>query len=282
MMMTKKYLALFAWLVCIILLSETVTAKVDKIPATEVNITVTKANRVIQFSASTFLPAIDIVNVSWDFGDNTVASGLIVSHSFYSDGIYKVAINATDSRGITYYGGHLVMVGGWIPYYSNQAYLTMYLNDFPDGVYNLTVVQEDASVLPTTSYNIGGKFFTITSNLPNEAFSAELIIRYEDVDGNGVIDNTTIDERDIGLYYWNDLSWALVSNQLLNVSSNTITVDLNHFTTFALLSPIQLQNGTTTLVQSSDLGGGNELLMLTVVGVIAIVAGLAYWKLVKR
>jgi PKD repeat protein len=56
----------------------------------------------INFNASlSYDPDGNIVEYSWDFGDNTSATGVIVSHSYADDGVYTVTLTITDDDGVT-------------------------------------------------------------------------------------------------------------------------------------------------------------------------------------
>ena len=227
--------------------------------ASEETITVTKADTPLQFQVSAFFPDAGIASATWDFADDTVGSGLDVTHSFLLDGVYTVAVNATDGQGKSHQATRKVMVGGWIPYYSDQAYLTMYLEGFPDGSYNMTVSQDDTTAISTSSYITGGKFWTITSNLPNGGFSAELVFRYDDADDNGIVDGTSIDENKLWLYYYNGASWVAVPDQPLNASSNNVIATVDHFTVFALLAPTSASPPSGNSGSGGGGGGGGGI-----------------------
>lgn len=56
----------------------------------------------IAFSASdSYDPDGSIVNYSWEFGDGSTASGIIVQHSYSSPGVYSVNLTVTDDGGAT-------------------------------------------------------------------------------------------------------------------------------------------------------------------------------------
>lgn len=59
-------------------------------------------NQVVLFDGSSSTdPDGSIVNYSWNFGDNTSATGGAVSHAYPSTGTYNVVFNVTDDKGAT-------------------------------------------------------------------------------------------------------------------------------------------------------------------------------------
>jgi len=56
----------------------------------------------ISFDASeSYDPDGTIVSYSWDFGDGTTATGIIVSHAYEDNGSYIVTLTVTDNDGAT-------------------------------------------------------------------------------------------------------------------------------------------------------------------------------------
>jgi hypothetical protein len=61
-------------------------------------------NEEIEFNASESVSnGADIVNYSWDFGDETTGYGEVVTHSYDEERVYMVCLEVTDSNGVTRY-----------------------------------------------------------------------------------------------------------------------------------------------------------------------------------
>src|SRR3989338_3371000 len=81
------------------------------------------------------------------------------------------------------------------------------------------------------------EFFEINSNLQNGSFNVSLTFMYDDADNDSIVDGTTISETSLEVYFYDGASWVTVPNPVRDTIANTITVVVDHFTTFALLSP---------------------------------------------
>jgi PKD repeat protein len=56
----------------------------------------------IHFNAGdSYDPDGEIASYSWDFGDETGATGVMVSHAYVDDGVYTVTLTVTDDLGAT-------------------------------------------------------------------------------------------------------------------------------------------------------------------------------------
>ena len=109
--------------------------------------------------------------------------------------------------------------------------------DLPQGSYSLTVAQSNTTNTTTSGFLVGGKFFEINSNLQNGSFNVSLTFMYDDADNDSIVDGTTISETSLEVYFYDGASWVTVPNPVRDTIANTITVVVDHFTTFALLSP---------------------------------------------
>jgi len=252
----KIYILIFALTVFSILSS----AKVVSAEASTQTVMIVDLNKTITLNASDLqaFSGIAITNVTWDFADDTYGEGIVVSHTYIYDGVYNVVVSAKGDNGRTVTADLPIIVGGSVPFVPSQAtYVGIYFANKPAGVYHLAVLQSNDSGISTNGFQSIGKFFNITSDLPNGSFNSTLIFSYDDVDDDGTVDGIGIKENTINLYYYNGASWTLVPNSVRDTYANTLTATVDHFTVFALLSPVSAstppQSGSG---QSSGGGGG--------------------------
>jgi len=217
------------------------------------------ANEIITFDATKLFPNKQLTNVEWDFGDNTKGEGMQVNHSYYTDNVYDVIATAYDAQENTYSMSLPVIVGS-VQFVSDSVpYVSLYFTKKPKGIFSITVRQSDTTEVSTSGFIVGGKFFDINSDLPNGEFNATLIFSYSDVDNNGIVDGTNIDENMLDTYFYNGVLWVIVPNSIKNMNSNILTVKVDHFTLFTLLSPQtsqQSDNSGNTAQQGGNSGGG--------------------------
>lgn len=220
-------------------------------------------NKTITLNASTLDAFSDkiITNVTWDFADDTYGQGIVINHTYDKyEGVYDVVVNATDNQGKTITTDLPIIVGGSVPFVSPVAtYMAIYFTNKPAGVFSLAVGQSSTTSLGTAGFSSIGKFFNITSNLPNGAFGSVIVFSYDDENDDGIVDGTSVNENSLNVYYYSG-SWILIPNPVRDPQGNSLTVSINHFTSFALLSPISSTTQTTTQQTtqpaSQSLGGG--------------------------
>ncbi|MFH1229295.1 MAG: PKD domain-containing protein [Candidatus Aenigmatarchaeota archaeon] len=224
-----------------------------------------KSGASITFNASAMEPFsnLSFSNASWDFADDTTSDGMVVEHSFTYDGVYRINVTA-DVQGSPK-AELAVIVGGSVPFVSDSAsYVAMYFSNFPNNIYNLSVSQGSSTALDTTGFYSVGKFFEISSNLSSGSFNTTLIFSYDDENDDGLVDGINVNENSLDVYYYSG-AWILVKNPVKDTVANTITVNLDHFTTFALLSTTQNsvpsappQGGGSSPSGSSGSSGGSS------------------------
>ncbi len=244
----KVFLAAIFWLIALSALA---------LASSETAI-ITTAETPITFDAANLFPDLALTSASWGFADDTTENGLAVSHSFTLPGVYNVQMNATDSQGVLHFGFTNVIVNGSVPFVSDSAKdAALYFFNLPQGIFYLTIEQLGSVSVDIAGFDSGGKFFNITSDLPNGDFSAQMIFSYNDSDDNGIIDGTSVNENLIEAYFYSDGSWVKVPSAELNTNSNTITATVSHFTFFGLLAP-QTPSGPVTPPNSGGSSGGGS------------------------
>lgn len=70
-----------------------------------------RVDRNVVFDASKSVDDGIIVSFEWDFGDDMIKNGAVVSHSFSAEGVYQVVLNVTDDEGIGNFKVFTVVVG---------------------------------------------------------------------------------------------------------------------------------------------------------------------------
>jgi len=61
-----------------------------------------RVNETVTFNASSsYDPDGSVINYTWEFGDNTTASGVVVQHTYTVPGIYRVTLHITDNDNLT-------------------------------------------------------------------------------------------------------------------------------------------------------------------------------------
>jgi len=74
----------------------------NELPVPVINISGNQTvNETIAFNASASTDDGEIVNYSWNFGDNTTAFGIVVTHSYNQSGNYTVTLSITDDEDAT-------------------------------------------------------------------------------------------------------------------------------------------------------------------------------------
>lgn len=106
------------------------------------------------------------------------------------------------------------------------------------GTYTLNVARDTETSFSTNGFDSVGSYYEITSDLVNGTFSTTLTFDYNDADNNGVVDGTNINENNLNVYYWASSTWNLIPNPTRDTINNKISVTVDHFTTFGVMSPV--------------------------------------------
>ena len=204
---------------------------------------------------------LSLTSASWDFADDTTGDGLVVTHAYsLYQGVYDVSVTAKEGAGQPHTTDLPIIVGGSVPIVFPAApYVAIYINNKPAGLFNLTSGQSDDNDYNTSSLFAGGKAFNITTSMPAGSFHSTLVFSYDDVDDDGIVDGTSINEGMLNLYYYDGGSWTAVQGATLDTAANTITATVDHFDYFAILAP-QVSTTTTAPAASggaSTSGGSN-------------------------
>ncbi len=139
--------------------------------------------------------------------------------------------------------------------YEPLSGLTAIFTDLPDGNYYLEV---DTNTSPPSngSYSFAGKSYNIHSNLTNGTFSVTLRLDYDDSDNDGIVDETSIDETTLKLYYFNGTDWIEIPGASINTTDNYVTATLDHFSTYGLFGAQKTtSNPNTNNQQYGSIGG---------------------------
>lgn len=92
---------------------------------------IAKVGESVAFDAGASSDNVGIVSYEWDFGDGSTATGVMVTHSYMTSGIYLVRVTVTDSASNS--ASHVVSVvvtlpeGGEETYAQNQSSLFWFL-----------------------------------------------------------------------------------------------------------------------------------------------------------
>ena len=166
------------------------------------------------------------------------------------DGVYVIRLTAADNAGNEMYEEAKVIIG--TASYNPTDNLVLSFANLPSGTHNINVQENNNTETSTSGFNVGGKFFDITSDLTNGEFNATLTFHYDDVNNDGIVDGTTINENDLNVYYYGGTSWILVQNPARDTTLNKITITIDHFTIFSLFAVAPQTSGDT----STGAGGG--------------------------
>jgi hypothetical protein len=203
------------------------------------NAIVVKSGTTVPFNASKIdaFSGFTLTNASWDFADDTVGTGLYVLHDYIYNGVYRVIVNATDNQGEQHESGLAVIYGGSVPLIpDSESYVAIYFTKIPDGIFNLVANQYDYTNMSTSGYSSIGKFFNITSDMPEGSFNSTMMFSYNDQDNDGIVDDIGVSEDSLDPYFYNGTSWTKIDNAVKYKIGNRIAAHVDHFTLFALLS----------------------------------------------
>ncbi len=188
----------------------------------------------------------------WDFSEGSTETG-DNTRVYDSPGVYNYQVRARDVAGnlSDWVDGKIIIgITGESSYRPDDG-LAVQFTQLPEtGSYGLHIEKKDTPVFSTTGFQVGGANYEVTSSLTNGNFKVQLTFSYLDVDNNGIIDGTSINEADINVYYWNGSSWEIVPDPVRDPVANTITVIVDHFTMYALLYSVP------AVVSSGGSGGG--------------------------
>jgi len=99
-------------------------------------------------------------------------------------------------------------------------------------------------------------FFDLVTTMVNGTFQAILTVSYDDVDNNGIVDGTEIDEAELNVYFFNGSDWEVIPSPTRDFTGNTISVVIDHFTSFALFSAPSTSGSGGAGTQT--IGGGSS------------------------
>ncbi|MDP3640385.1 MAG: Ig-like domain-containing protein [Nanoarchaeota archaeon] len=171
----------------------------------------------------------------WDFGDGSGGDGFVVSHAFET-GVYEVIVHAIDYEQETT-ETILVIVGDSPVTLDEAPDMSFAFAEIPPGTFELTADEENVTNISTAGFFVGSNFYEVHSDLSNGEFNVTITFAYEDLNGDGIVDDTAINELELGVYYHDGTSWIAVPNPVRDPEANTISVIVNHFTLFTLLVP---------------------------------------------
>jgi len=195
----------------------------------------------ITFSATSSVDNFWGINYyDWSFGDdsrNTEGNDAsTATHSYGREGIYTVDLTVYDNVeiGQSATTSAQVLVGSAV--FSPDSDLDVEFTKLPGGQYEFNAVQTAAAAGSTSGFRVGNLNYNITSSLVNGTFEVSLTFHYADANNDGVVDGTEINESDLNVYYWDGSAWVAVASPVRDGTLNTITVTVDHFTGFSLLS----------------------------------------------
>ncbi|HLD15205.1 MAG TPA: PKD domain-containing protein [Candidatus Nanoarchaeia archaeon] len=217
---------------------------------------VTSPDESIDF-IGTLMPQLLGYDITWDFGDESGDEGTEVSHSFAADGVYTVTASVTDGTDTVSETASIVVgASSYTP--SDAPNVELSFTDLPPGTFTLAAEESDSTSIDFGSMDSVESFFDITSDLTNGEFEVNLVFTYADVDQDGIVDGTTIDETNLNIYYYDiaSTSWVIIPDVIRNTGANTITAIVDHFTTFGLFGPVPSISGGGGGGSSGGGGGG--------------------------
>lgn len=239
-----------------------VVDEIDPVVAIDQTDLIVNVGQEINFtgSASDVFSGVDS-DISWDFGDGGSSTGSPVSNTYLEEGVFTVTATATDNEGNEGADEINVIVGTANFTDEDAEDVVLAFEDLPeDGVFTLEIEQTNETNVSTSGFLVAGQFFEIESDLEDGTFNVTLTFTYDDADNDGIVDGTTISETSLDVYFFNGATWTLVPAASRDTDANTITVIVDHFTTFALLaaqpSAPSTSDGGTTLGAASPGGGG--------------------------
>ncbi|MFA5859505.1 MAG: FlgD immunoglobulin-like domain containing protein [Elusimicrobiota bacterium] len=121
----------------------------------------------------------------------------------------------------------------------------------PSGVsdtsFTIKIMQKDVTALPmvknsdiiTKGAVLPVAAYEIDMNQKTLASPAELTLIYFDVDDDGIVDGTDIDEAKLQIFWYDGDDWRYVGG-VVNPSKNTVTVKVGHFSLYGIFPAVSL------------------------------------------
>jgi PKD repeat protein len=192
---------------------------------------------------------------AWDFGDGSNGSGGVIAHTYTAPGVYPVVVTATNGLGsqqaqmtviigevLTIHPGNIITTTDDLLTFGLPAALTgtITITYTPQAVPSNPVAMQFVPLTPLDSFEFAGMAFhlqAVDSNgdeIIQPALPLTLTVSYDE---SGLPQGA--DESDLKLMRYDDESGQWVALDVLahDLSNDTITVTLDHFSEFALLVP---------------------------------------------
>jgi hypothetical protein len=193
------------------------------------------------------------------------------SHQWISTGTYSVSVNALDSRGLSSAQSNPLYVTITSTGSVNQPPIQLPQDtvvsglvtagdggtiSLPDGLGAQTTIEIPAGALNTdTSITISKVDVSNVSQVPNGTTPAPAVrpvaayeflpsgllfnktvtikLVYSDADQDGIVDGTNINEKDLGIMWWDGYIWRYIGGNV-DTTLNVVTAQVQHFTIYAL------------------------------------------------
>mgnify|MGYP001574159389 CR=1 FL=1 len=172
----------------------------------------------------------------------------------------SITCNSTDQANNTETKNFTITVIFAIDYNKTEApTTTIEFNNIPN-ITNIVLraIEYNETNLSTNGFLTTGKYYDITSNLTNGEFNATITFSYLDSDNDSIIDNTTINETEISVYYYNNQTSNWTSIPIINrdTENNTVTIKVDHFTQFSMMKTPPISSNPPAPSSSGGGGGG--------------------------
>lgn len=229
----------------------------------DTNTIVTTDGTEVDFSAT-----VDDANPTapvWTFSHNfckgvcATLTGYNVTYEVPLNGIFTVMVTETDDAGNSV-SKTITMIAGSASFSpSADSNVDMNFGTLPAGSFTVNASESGTTPFSTSGFLVGGQFFELTSSLPNGTFSVTLTFSYLDATNDGIVDGTSINESELNVYFWNGTGWTQVTPDVVDTVANTISVTVDHFTTFATMTPAPAPAAPPANNGGSGGGGGGGI-----------------------
>ncbi len=181
---------------------------------------------------------------SWDFGDGNYSNNGTVSHTYTLPGVYQVILSAVNSLGgqqayatVTISEAMRTNPGDNVS--TTDGVLTFEIPDSATGTMTFTYTPQTAATQPLGNFEFGGISFQLQAvddignpiNEPGEPIT--LTLRYDE---SALLPGTIEANLELHRFDTATAQWVALTVLARDTSANTITVMLEHFSEFALLS----------------------------------------------
>jgi gliding motility-associated-like protein len=96
---------------------------------------------------------------------------------------------------------------------------------------SITQLSVSAQIQLNSAYPAAAFDFSPANQLFKKPVTVSLL--YFDLDGDGIVDGTGIDETTLKIFHWDGFEWRLIGGQV-NATLNTVTAGTMHFSVYAL------------------------------------------------